>query len=99
MQPFTSSLVISINRNILECKVGISASHLRRRNVLIETYWNVNSFPAARNMASVGINRNILECKYGSQTKTKGQPMVLIETYWNVNVIVVVCGFCANSLY
>ena len=86
MQPFTSSLVISINRNILECKVGISASHLRRRNVLIETYWNVktgqasggctdwfpvlietywnvNSFPAARNMASVGINRNILECK------------------------------------
>ncbi len=89
--------------------MGISASHLRRRNVLIETYWNVktgqasggctdwfpvlietywnvNSFPAARNMASVGINRNILECKYGSQTKTKGQPMVLIETYWNVNL-------------
>ena len=55
---------ICINRNILECKVGISASHLRRRNVLIETYWNVNSFPAARNMASVGINRNILECKF-----------------------------------
>ena len=58
---------------------------VQRSGVLIETYWNVNSFPAARNMASVGINRNILECKYGSQTKTKGQPMVLIETYWNVN--------------
>ena len=31
-----------INRNILECKLGIRCCLTHRSDVLIETYWNVN---------------------------------------------------------
>ena len=32
--------------------------------VLIETYWNVNTFTLIQNLSSgLGLNRNILECK------------------------------------
>ena len=36
--------VVSINRNILECKLITSVMSLKLKPVLIETYWNVNFF-------------------------------------------------------
>ena len=54
----------SLNRNILECKFGISLYGLIFLRVLIETYWNVNCTdwrnPQQR---QTSLNRNILECK------------------------------------
>ena len=35
---------LGINRNIVECKLVISWRVIKRRNVLIETLWNVNRF-------------------------------------------------------
>ncbi|EEX23196.1 hypothetical protein BLAHAN_04044 [Blautia hansenii DSM 20583] len=40
---------------------------VRRIQVLIETYWNVNEYPQdVVNAGRLSINRNILECKYES---------------------------------
>ena len=36
-------LLSCINRNILECKGGISIQIRKRNSVLIETYWNVKA--------------------------------------------------------
>ena len=36
-------LLFCINRNILECKCVLVAFSLWLNNVLIETYWNVNT--------------------------------------------------------
>ena len=55
-------------------------------SVLIETYWNVNSFTLLFSLFfSIGLNRNILECKSGEHTAGETSGKVLIETYWNVN--------------
>ena len=35
-------IVTGLNRNILECKSGYQPKKEKRKNVLIETYWNVN---------------------------------------------------------
>ena len=57
--------VSSINRNILECKVGTSDLPMWVKFlVLIETYWNVKFFERDYpKQFAESINRNILECK------------------------------------
>ena len=56
-----------INRNILECKFRLTISIHRGFTVLIETYWNVNSFKCQLSGSGTKcINRNILECKFGT---------------------------------
>ena len=63
---------------------------VRRIQVLIETYWNVNEYPQdVVNAGRLSINRNILECKYESIKLIHNRFLVLIETYWNVNQIII----------
>ena len=60
----TNGALLSINRNILECKdiMGLSSDSLN--NVLIETYWNVKkNTELLAQKQELRINRNILECK------------------------------------
>ena len=57
-------LAVSINRNIMECKVFKDSPCALHSAVLIETLWNVKlvylpAFP----VLSSRINRNIMECK------------------------------------
>ena len=55
---------LSINRNILECKVKEKFLISRKPVVLIETYWNVKkAVIASVTISETRINRNILECK------------------------------------
>ena len=55
--------VLSINRNILECKLYFYGDIVSATWVLIETYWNVNPEGQDYRTVSGSINRNILECK------------------------------------
>ena len=77
---------ISINRNIVECKVGlfdIRSTQIQRINRNI-VECKVNDVAEA--MATVNrINRNIVECKEKIFEKYDYiQIEVLIETLWNV---------------
>ena len=58
-------LLISINRNIVECKSGRCVLSAVLDVVLIETLWNVNClFLLCFHRDRYRINRNIVECKY-----------------------------------
>ncbi len=57
------------------------------RQVLIETYWNVNYLFKTSTTALICINRNILECKLKQAISERAEMVVLIETYWNVNTL------------
>ena len=55
---------LSINRNIMECKVVTIRTTAGEKRVLIETLWNVKieiACPTAKRFPC--INRNIMECK------------------------------------
>ena len=59
-----SDFLISINRNILECKSVFNVNPCVLVIVLIETYWNVNmAGKTDEEIIATSINRNILECK------------------------------------
>ena len=59
----SASPALSINRNIVECKV-LCISLVRVCSwVLIETLWNVKLYSVAIRLKVAGINRNIVECK------------------------------------
>ena len=61
-------LVISLNRNILECKDDLGGLKWEEYHVLIETYWNVKLMRPARRASNASLNRNILECKDNSDS-------------------------------
>ena len=57
-----------INRNILECKSVQHEVATSTVCVLIETYWNVNTWARKKvRKTNLSINRNILECKFGKK--------------------------------
>ena len=75
-----------INRNIVECKFYLQFFQGVRKNELIETLWNVNSYQKnIYNRKKRGINRNIVECKSQQSTVIEHIRSELIETLWNVN--------------
>ena len=80
---------LSINRNILECKVILGKSFDCRqsrinRNILeCKVKWQYGTEYSFRS-----INRNILECKVVSANLPCLPLTVLIETYWNVKTCV-----------
>ena len=66
--------ILSINRNILECKGRCPAEQGDLVSVLIETYWNVKiNTHCIVSMIGLRINRNILECKDVTSTDEPGQ--------------------------
>ena len=77
-----------INRNILECKYLNSFRENLCKEVLIETYWNVNDveviifdeFNPVLIETYWNVNKEISVADYLDY-------WVLIETYWNVNYI------------
>ena len=54
---------LSINRNIVECKVVSCETNPLESLVLIETLWNVKRHPPSQDHGEMSINRNIVECK------------------------------------
>ena len=56
-------LLLCINRNIVECKVGYRILFDSGGVVLIETLWNVKELTVSMVNPSFRINRNIVECK------------------------------------
>ena len=81
--------LISINRNIVECKAYQRAKGRTRRGVLIETLWNVKGNAIQSSERQQGrINRNIVECKAKILCSTDIAGLVLIETLWNVKTII-----------
>ena len=78
--------VISLNRNILECKYPRAGGGGGGAAVLIETYWNVNisgsglAVPCVIVLIETYWNVNIIVLKFVVFAEA-----VLIETYWNVN--------------
>ncbi len=55
--------VMSINRNIVECKASQSRHFFEQFTVLIETLWNVKMDINVTPSVMIRINRNIVECK------------------------------------
>ena len=59
-----TSSVLRINRNIVECKDVPGWCRVQRKDVLIETLWNVkHDYWKERSGSATSINRNIVECK------------------------------------
>ena len=54
---------MSINRNIVECKVIYHPLTPEQHSVLIETLWNVKEEIRNIQQSAIRINRNIVECK------------------------------------
>ena len=54
-------------------------------DVLISTYWNVNSSSQDEEFCDLCFNLNLLECKSRQCDNTSSSSQVLISTYWNVN--------------
>ena len=77
---------LSINRNIVECKVVSCETNPLESLVLIETLWNVKLQVRPPRMAALRINRNIVECKELSVSFYAQHCLVLIETLWNVKL-------------
>ena len=79
------SVLSSINRNIVECKVVSDRPAEVMAFVLIETLWNVKFFyDGIWRDRPDRINRNIVECKARSYKNKRRLYTVLIETLWNV---------------
>ena len=57
------SILLCINRNIVECKFEQPSVYTAFAFVLIETLWNVNNGESLDVFTPAGINRNIVECK------------------------------------
>ena len=55
--------------------------------VLIETLWNVKTFPSSVSATPPSFNRNIVECKVFSTSLVSPVYIVLIETLWNVKLL------------
>ena len=82
-------LLISINRNIVECKALNAVVYKNGTDaVLIETLWNVKLYAYCFCRVITSINRNIVECKALNAVVYKnGTDAVLIETLWNVKLV------------
>ena len=83
-----------INRDILECKLFRNDKRRNQNRILIETYWNVNTWKVIWNITTLHINRDILECKCRLFDSICNLTHILIETYWNVNVFLL--GFTSS---
>ena len=71
------------------------STHSARQQVLIETYWNVNTATTGNKY----VYQNVLIETYWNVNIPGLRDMrensgVLIETYWNVNVYCHKSGFC-----
>ena len=86
---FVLSTNLDINRDILECKYLNSTSEVKDEEILIETYWNVNT-RIARQINEMGIIliETYWNVNLSSWTKDEVKTFILIETYWNVNTYV-----------
>ena len=81
-------MLVSINRNIVECKVICFVRLSIADFVLIETLWNVKSFTIMGYFITLSINRNIVECKAVLVDAFIWYSIaVLIETLWNVKYV------------
>ena len=81
-------LLISINRNIVECKALNAVVYKNGTDaVLIETLWNVKLYAYCFGRVITSINRNIVECKVNISIKVNSANLVLIETLWNVKLV------------
>ena len=76
-----------INRNIVECKVVTLLSIFYHRSVLIETLWNVKSFPGMPFAPSFPV---LIETLWNVKLEVISAFLytleVLIETLWNVKM-------------
>ena len=81
-------MLISINRNIVECKALNAVVYKNGTDaVLIETLWNVKLYAYCFGRVITSINRNIVECKVNISIKVNSANLVLIETLWNVKLV------------
>ena len=77
----------SFNRYMVECE---SRSMWRKPlglNVLIDTWWNVNTCPRSTYNMQISFNRYMVECEYLIHDKDSNIFAVLIDTWWNVNLL------------
>ena len=81
-------MLISINRNIVECKALNAVVYKNGTDaVLIETLWNVKLYAYCFGRVITSINRNIVDCKVNISIKVNSANLVLIETLWNVKLV------------
>ena len=63
-----------------------SLRFLTRRQVLIDTWWNVNCSYRMQGALRASFNRYMVECECIEINLFLNESLVLIDTWWNVNV-------------
>ena len=71
---------------MVECEFPLTSTGYVRRDVLIDTWWNVNIFCILKEGNSGnGFNRYMVECECYKKADMQAVIKVLIDTWWNVN--------------
>ena len=63
---------------------------IKTGEVLIDTWWNVNSYNQEQNILFSRFNRYMVECECSLTSSGKRSSRVLIDTWWNVNLSTVI---------
>ncbi len=82
-----SALTASFNRYMVECEYRCMWCVGLVHQVLIDTWWNVNSEKMKESARAGSFNRYMVECEYVIKQGIIIFIVVLIDTWWNVNKI------------